>query len=1064
MRQLAYHALERAPVAQALQGQAAATLRPFERYLKQAIHSAKQRQVRFQLPFERVQALQTFRLEALDTLLLLPRPPLRWLLRGVAQPNPAQLLMIVNRDRNIAVEAMAWVDPAAPQEGVWVTPAEPLQPADRVFWCGAECQVSAEPAAALPAVCDQRGQVLEAQIKEHEDGLLLCVAGRGQALFVGGQPVAPASDHQGLQELRDQEDQLFLNQGGSVRTALAPAGLLRGDNGARYQAKAAEKEGRSGLWVQLLLPAQVSEEETLDPRASFCEEDLREVWTAPRQDPRTTIAVLRTDRERYQLQLKTLPPEGSLLFLPVNLRNLQRQRSAVCQLRDAPLPHHRGLLRLCEDPAKVRWPRLLPQEPARWHILTDTQRDGTTEQQRFVALALATPDLALLEGPPGSGKTTAICELILQLRERGQRVLLCASTHVAIDNVLEKLLSRTEDPDGPIEAVRIGRLERVDPAVKACQLDERTAALTGRLRALPTFAGLGDQELTEAAERTVLMAAELTCGTTLGILSHPLLRGRSGEERDDRVTMPHFDVLIIDEASKTTVPEFLVPALLARRWVIVGDVHQLPPFTDRAELKANLEGLVDDRDRPLLTPEAQRACLLRFRLARPELRALHQRWLVIESEGTLRRLADLLRGDAQAPSFDFVRSGVSDVALAAADWVLCPRPALRGATHLPPELLCAQDPCAAWLGEERLPESAPWLFRRAAARARQPRLSQPLLGRSQRIGTPQGLEQHEAGWLAEHDWAGELTWRLTRKHELRWSQGRAAGQRGLQEAIAALLPAAAGVKEAVEEIYDIGLPGVLEVLQTGIGEERSQRRSALTMGLREDAKEPRLGRLSYQHRMHPTISAFPRQHVYHGKALKDANTIAQRDAKLRWDFWPFPGPAGAGRVVFVDVPGDERGGVNLPEIKVMERVLRRFLPWAQAAGAPRRERPALWEVACLSFYLKQEGEIQRMLQRLTGDHDRRTRFTWGNVELVSGTVDRFQGREADLVFLSLRNTRRPGFLDSVNRLNVALTRARQLLVVIGNGAYFERCSVPELVALVKTSLRVSERGALQGAP
>jgi superfamily I DNA and/or RNA helicase len=42
--------------------------------------------------------------------------------------------------------------------------------------------------------------------------------------------------------------------------------------------------------------------------------------------------------------------------------------------------------------------------------------------------------------------------------------------------------------------------------------------------------------------------------------------------------MPHWDVLIVDEASKTLIQEFMVPALMAKRWIVVGDVRQLPPF------------------------------------------------------------------------------------------------------------------------------------------------------------------------------------------------------------------------------------------------------------------------------------------------------------------------------------------------------------------------------------------------------------------------------------------------------------------------------------------------------
>ncbi len=114
-------------------------------------------------------------------------------------------------------------------------------------------------------------------------------------------------------------------------------------------------------------------------------------------------------------------------------------------------------------------------------------------------------------------------------------------------------------------------------------------------------------------------------------------------------------------------------------------------------------------------------------------------------------------------------------------------------------------------------------------------------------------------------------------------------------------------------------------------------------------------------------------------------------------------------------------------------------------------------MACLSFYVKQERALSRMLQQVTGD-DRNTRFTAGDglVELVCGTVDRFQGREADLVMISMRNTGRVGFLDSPNRLNVAITRARQQLVVVGNADYFSSCGVDELQELARRTPQVPD--------
>lgn len=53
-------------------------------------------------------------------------------------------------------------------------------------------------------------------------------------------------------------------------------------------------------------------------------------------------------------------------------------------------------------------------------------------------------------------------------------------------------------------------------------------------------------------------------------------------------------------------------------------------------------------------------------------------------------------------------------------------------------------------------------------------------------------------------------------------------------------------------------------------------------------------------------------------------------------------------------------------------------------------------------------------------------------------MDKFQGHEADIVFLSMVQNKRIGFLDNPNRLNVAITRAKYQLVILGNADYFTK--------------------------
>ena len=61
-------------------------------------------------------------------------------------------------------------------------------------------------------------------------------------------------------------------------------------------------------------------------------------------------------------------------------------------------------------------------------------------QKKAVKSALSAQDLALIHGPPGTGKTTVLVEIIRQAAAAGQRVLATAPSNVAVDNILEKIL------------------------------------------------------------------------------------------------------------------------------------------------------------------------------------------------------------------------------------------------------------------------------------------------------------------------------------------------------------------------------------------------------------------------------------------------------------------------------------------------------------------------------------------------------------------------------------------------------------------------------------------------
>jgi superfamily I DNA and/or RNA helicase len=79
---------------------------------------------------------------------------------------------------------------------------------------------------------------------------------------------------------------------------------------------------------------------------------------------------------------------------------------------------------------------------------------------------------------------------------------------------------------------------------------------------------------------------------------------------------------------------------------------------------------------------------------------------------------------------------------------------------------------------------------------------------------------------------------------------------------------------------------------------------------------------------------------------------------------------------------------------------------------------------------------------MTGIHDRSFRFNLKEmknpapVTLLVSSTDKFQGQEADVVIISLVQTHGHGFLDSPNRMNVALTRARRKRIIVGRHSNF----------------------------
>ena len=789
-----------------------------------------------------------------------------------------------------------------------------------------------------------------------------------------------------------------------------------------------DRQTTEGVWVQLTEPDDKPNEPETTFR-DFLDENVREIyeWESPDgqqeagQYPRTRIdfdlkhriEVLDRDPETQQLLLERRPVENSQILLRPNTYVIKRQIDALQALQDSPLPAHLSLLRLFECLDHARWKFVSPECIEDWTMLSDVSRPGTDEQRRFVELALGTPDFAFLEGPPGSGKTTAICELILQLAKQGKRVLLCASTHVAVDNVLERLMDGSNPHRDLVIPVRIGDRRNVSQKARPYQIEEfvkterkRLLRKLGRRNTLTSSQSALRDALRQGntvIERMVLEAANLVCGTTIGILQHPDIRGRGNEHHRPA---PDFDVLIVDEASKTPFQEFLVPALWVKRWIIVGDPKQLSPYVDDEAMAVNIEACLPEQ-------EIRDACIDVFLATR---RGNRQRVAAVaaDSEETKRAYA----AQCEAHNVDMADADRADsdaTELSTASVVLGRQDSLRRrADELPLDVATVRCPD----GELSL------LRRRADAYL-------SLSGRS-----PE--EQPE--------WASEVGWRLARWYEQRFAEevsepsnnhridttapesvpsGPKTTAQRLRDEVKDLLPAAKTsnrVWQDIDRVRRVALPSVLESLQHGFERNDHQRSgTALSDGLPPNVLEMRHVLLSTQHRMHPDIAAFSHTHIYGEKALQTPNYMSsERD----WSYSRY-----AHRTAWIHVQGSFHNSRNEKEAHQITEELRHFDEWAR--NNPKNGE-APWEVAVLTFYRGQEREIRKHLRRWTKSHAMRHFRRRPHLVIELCTVDRFQGHEADFVLISFANQRSTSFLESPNRLNVALTRARYQRVIIGN--------------------------------
>jgi hypothetical protein len=221
----------------------------------------------------------------------------------------------------------------------------------------------------------------------------------------------------------------------------------------------------------------------------------------------------------------------------------------------------------------------------------------------------------------------------------------------------------------------------------------------------------------------------------------------------------------------------------------------------------------------------------------------------------------------------------------------------------------------------------------------------------------------------------------------------------------------------------IALPSVLEAL---IGQaEGLPSAGSIVRPLREGLAS-RMVKLKYQHRMPQHLGDFAKEHVYKGRMLHTPDNAKEKPRlhsnDLGWE----------GRLVVLTAadPAElapahqDRERESARQLVLAVKELMDFAAWAKANPKPPGEDP--WRAYLISTYKNQNQLCRRLVEHLYEAHG----DLFEGVDVEANTVDSCQGHEADLVILSLVRDRQTPFMRSLNRMNVAFTRARSRLVIL----------------------------------
>ncbi|KAF9523770.1 AAA domain-containing protein [Crepidotus variabilis] len=324
-------------------------------------------------------------------------------------------------------------------------------------------------------------------------------------------------------------------------------------------------------------------------------------------DTRIVIAVGGSDSSTDDLDL----PERCRVIKLANSVTYDRMDKAIDQLERVILPSHDGKATsghptpLIQVLLGIRPPSPFDENAVETISFFDPSLNES--QKTAIKFCLESPEVACIHGPPGTGKTHTLIEIIRQLTTKSdsnpkpKRVLVCGASNLSVDNILERLLALpSADKAQKLKVTRIGHPARVMAhegvlestlEVKATRSDE--AALAKDVKedlemTLGVLSGKGSKgKRPRGAERRKMWDEvkalrkeyrQREGGVVKSVLKDSqVVLATCHSSGGRQMFNQDFDVVIIDEATQAIEAVCWIPIFKAKKLILAGDPMQLPP-------------------------------------------------------------------------------------------------------------------------------------------------------------------------------------------------------------------------------------------------------------------------------------------------------------------------------------------------------------------------------------------------------------------------------------------------------------------------------------------------------